>query len=40
MSKETQILITDLWEVLSENVYLLSKPQIRDLKFYILEQSK
>ena len=40
MSNKKQVLIDDLWKVLAANVYSLSEAQLRDLKYYVLEQSK
>tara|TARA_R110002012_G_scaffold65219_1_gene171055 strand:- start:316 stop:456 length:141 start_codon:yes stop_codon:yes gene_type:complete len=40
MSNKKQVLINDLWKVLADNVYSLSEAQLRDLKYYVLEQSK
>ena len=39
MSKQKERLVKELWSILGDNVYSLTESQIRDLKFYILEQS-
>jgi hypothetical protein len=40
MKSKKQVLVDDLWKVLAANVYSLSEAQLRDLKYYVLEQSK